>query len=67
MLQASNVVALNINCLMQTEPFGFVVTFTSTGDGTGSFQTVNFDKKRELIFITLNADSVAPKVSFEPS
>ena len=57
---------------MQTEPFGFVVTFTSTGDGTRSFQTASFDmfkvRKREIIClfsITLNADSVAPKVSFE--
>ena len=51
---------------------GFVVTFIVTGDGTGSFQTVNFDFKPEkeklfvLISITLNADSVAPKVTFEP-
>ena len=29
---------------MQTQPSaGFVVTFVVTGDGTGSFQTVNFD------------------------
>ena len=45
-----------------------------TGDGPGSFQTVTFDlfkpergKLFVLISITLNADSVAPKVSFEPS
>ena len=29
---------------MQTKPScGFVVTFVVTGNGTGSFQTVNFD------------------------
>ena len=44
------------------------------GDGTGSFQTVNFDlfkpEKEQLfvyISITFNVDSVALKVSFEPS
>ena len=60
---------------MQTKPSGgVVVTFVVTGDGTGSFQTVNFDlfkPEKEKVFvltsITLNADSVAPKVSFEPS
>ena len=53
---------------------GFVVIFAVTGDGIGSFQTVNFDlfkPEKEKLFvyisITLNADSVAPKVSFEPS
>ena len=55
---------------MQTKPSG---GFVVTGDGTGSFQTVNFDlfkpeKEKLLVFIsiTLNADSLAPKVSFEP-
>ena len=50
-----------------------MVTFVVTGDGTGSIQTVNLDlfkpkkeKLFDLISITLNADSVAPKVSFEP-
>ena len=42
-----------------------------TSEGTGSFQTVNFDllsqKQFDLISRTLNVDSVAPKVSFEPS
>ena len=59
---------------MQTKPYGgFVLTFVVTSDATGSFQTVNFDlfkpekgKLFVLISITLNADSVAPKVSFEP-
>ena len=51
-----------------------MVIFVVIGDGTGSFQTVNFDlfkSEKEKVFayisITLNADSVAPKVSFEPS
>ena len=51
-----------------------MVNFVVTGDGTGSFQTVNFDlfkPEKEnlfvLISITLNADSVSPKASFEPS
>ena len=51
-----------------------MVTFAVTGDGTGSFPTVNFDlfkpekeKLLILISITLNADSIALKVSFEPS
>ena len=57
---------------MQTKPSaGFVDTFVVIGDGTGSFQTVNFDLEKEKLFvyisITLNVDSVAPKVSFEPS
>ena len=46
-------------------------TFVVTGDGTGNFQTVNFDlfkpekeKLFVLISITLIVDSVAPKVSF---
>ena len=61
---------------MQTETSrGFVATFfVITGDGTGSFKTVNFDLSKPekeklfvLISITLNADSVALKVSFEPS
>ena len=52
-----------------------MVIFVVIGDGgTGSYQTVNFDlfkPKKEKLFvyisITLNADSVSPKVSFEPS
>ena len=51
-----------------------MVIFVVTGDGTGSIQTVNFDlfkPEKEKLFvyicIILNADSVAPKVSFEPS
>ena len=51
-----------------------MVTFVVTGDRTGSFQTVNIDpfkpekeKLFVLISITLNVDSVEPKVSFEPS
>ena len=60
---------------MQTKPSGgFVVIFVITGDGTGSFQTVNFDlfkpekdKLYVLISITLIRDSVTLKVSFEPS
>ena len=53
---------------------GFIVTFVVTGDGTGSFQTVTFDlfkPERGKLFvpisIILNADSVAAKVSREPS
>ena len=44
-----------------------MVTFVVTGNGTGSFQTVNFDlfkHEKEKFFVlistTLNADSVAP-------
>ena len=44
----------------------------ATGDGTGNFQTVNFklfkleeEKLLVLISITFNADSIAPKGSFE--
>ena len=51
-----------------------MVIFGVIRDGTGSFQTVNFDhfkpEKEKLcvyISITLSADIVAPKVSFEPS
>ena len=51
-----------------------MVIFAAIGDGTGSFQTVSvylFKPEKEKLFvlisITLNADSVAPKVSFEPS
>ena len=51
-----------------------MINFAVTGDGTGSFQTVSlelFEPEKEKLFvlisITLNADSVAPKVSFEPS
>ena len=51
-----------------------MVIFAVIGDGTGSFQTVNFDlfkPENEKVFvyvsITLNADSVAHEISFEPS
>ena len=50
-----------------------MISFVVARYGTGSFQTVNFDlfKPEEKLFVliskTLNADSVAPKVSFEPS
>ena len=51
-----------------------MVIFVVTSDASGSFQTVNFDlfkpdKEKLFVFIsiTLNDDSVAPKVSFEPS
>ena len=51
-----------------------MVIFAVTGDGTGSFQTVNFDlfkSEKEKLFvyisIMLNTDSAAPKVSCEPS
>ena len=45
---------------MQTKTSGsFVLTFVVTGDGTGSFQTVNFDlfflsqKKRNYLSLSL--------------
>ena len=56
---------------MQKKPSGgFVVNFVIIGDGTRSFQNVNFEPEKEKLFviisITLNADSVALKISFEP-
>ena len=73
MLQVSNFVALNIKEETNLSG-GFLVTLAVTGDGTGSFQTVNFDlfkpeKEKLLVFmcISLNADSVAPNVAYESS
>ena len=56
---------------MWTKPsYGFVITFVVTGDRTGNFQTVNFGlfkPEKDNYLYTFNADSVAPKVSFESS
>ena len=59
---------------MLTKPSsGIVIIFAVIGHGTGSFQTVTYDvckPERENYFsmsITLNTDSVSPKVSLVPS
>ena len=60
------VVALTINVTCRQNCF--VVTLAVTGDGSGSFLTVfqpENEKSLFLIAITLNADSVAAKVSLE--
>ena len=45
---------------MQTKPSGgFVVTFVVTGDGTGSFQTVNYDQpQKEKLFVLISINGM---------